>query len=521
VPEPRSGMGEGDEFAGKYRIERLLGAGAMGQVYAAHHLLLDRRVAIKFLVPESIGRAEATRRFVREARAAARLESEHVVRVLDVAVESDVPYIVMEYLEGRDLAAWLRTKGPLPVEQAVDFVLQACDALHEAHGLDIIHRDIKPPNLFAVERPGAEPIIKVLDFGISKTTEFVPATVRPDEWSQDGVVTEDRMTIGSPQYMSPEQMESSHDVDARTDVWALGVTLHELLSGKRPFEGASPVQVYASILMPAPLRLREHAPGVPVGLEAIVARCLQRNRDRRYRNVAELALALAGFGSSRSAACVERMRRSVRPWRAAPVDPTPNTPPLDPVPNTPRSVLPPSSQGAEKTLASHERVAPERVANVERPRRRASGLLVAAAIAAGLLGAVRLSTPPPEPGVPASVAPSQFETVLPAPSEPAQAGSLALPPEPGVSAPPLVPVAPPAPATTLAPEPATATPPSLSSVTLALSRRVLDRPPPATAAHSDLGASDGRRAPGPRAVRVDAGDVSAAAADWTPPEVPK
>jgi eukaryotic-like serine/threonine-protein kinase len=308
-----AGVGEGEIVAGKYRIGAVIGAGAMGTVVSAHHLLFDEKVAIKFLLPEALGHAEAVARFLREARAAVRIKSEHVARVFDVAtLDSGAPYIVMEYLEGCDLAGWLRARGALEVEQAVDFILQACDAIAEAHALPVIHRDIKPANLFAVQRGGVVQSIKVLDFGISKTERLISATLSPEEARVASVITQQRAIIGSPVYMSPEQMESARDVDARTDIWALGVTLCELVMGKLPFEGTTLVQVYSRITSGLPLRLRESAPHLPPGLEAVLVKCLQKNRRDRYASVGDLAGALAPFGSSLAATYVQRIARHAR-----------------------------------------------------------------------------------------------------------------------------------------------------------------------------------------------------------------
>ena len=169
--EVTEGVRQGDILAGKYRVERVLGAGGMGVVVAAHHVQLDKRVAIKFLLPEAMGNAEAVERFAREARAAVKITSEHVARVIDVGtLETGAPYMVMEFLEGHDLAQWVRLRGPLPLDQAVDFVLQACEAIAEAHALGIVHRDLKPANLFIVRGADAMHAVKVLDFGISKAT---------------------------------------------------------------------------------------------------------------------------------------------------------------------------------------------------------------------------------------------------------------------------------------------------------------------------------------------------------------
>jgi eukaryotic-like serine/threonine-protein kinase len=313
VPDLPAGIIEGEIFAGKYRIGKVIGAGAMGTVVAAHHLLLDQKVAIKFLIPEASVHSESLSRFLREARAAVRIKSHHVARVLDVAViEGGGPYIVMEYLEGCDLAIWLRDRGVLPVEQAVDFVLQACDAIAEAHDLQIIHRDLKPANLFAVESSGVVQTIKVLDFGISKTQGLVSRTLAPADCKPGSVLTDEKTIIGSLFYMSPEQMESARDVDARTDIWALGVTLWELMTGKLPFEGTSILQVYSRIAADTPLTLRDTSPHVPRELEAVIVKCLARVRDKRFSSVYEFARALVRFGSTRAVTYVERIARAAQ-----------------------------------------------------------------------------------------------------------------------------------------------------------------------------------------------------------------
>ena len=227
------GVRPGDVLVGKYRVERVLGSGGMGVVVAAHHLQLDEKVALKFLRPEALENAEHVARFDREARAAVKIKSEHVARGIDVGkLESGAPYIVMEYLEGGDLSAMLEKSGPLRFDQAVDFVLQACEAIAQAHALGIVHRDLKPSNLFCIQRPDGQLSIKVLDFGISKTT----STSASGSGSRDMGMTRTTAIIGSPIYMSPEQMKSSKGVDSRTDIWSLGVILYELLTGRVPFE---------------------------------------------------------------------------------------------------------------------------------------------------------------------------------------------------------------------------------------------------------------------------------------------
>src|SRR4051794_37656982 len=199
---------EGELLAGKYRVDKVLGVGGMGVVVAAHHIQLDDRVAIKFLLPETLGNGDAVMRFAREARAAVKIKSEHVARVTDVGtLENGAPYMVMEYLEGGDLAAWLQDRGRLPVELAVDLLLQACEAIAEAHAIGIVHRDLKPANLFVARLPGGVQSVKVLDFGISKMTGFSAS-------GGESSATKTSALLGSPLYMSPEQMRSSKDVDA-------------------------------------------------------------------------------------------------------------------------------------------------------------------------------------------------------------------------------------------------------------------------------------------------------------------
>jgi serine/threonine-protein kinase len=292
---------EGEVVGGKYRIENVIGAGAMGVVVAARHLLLEDRVAIKFLLPHALDSRDAVARFMREARAAVKIKSEHVARVSDVGVlEDGTPYIVMEFLQGLDLAEWLRQRGPLPIPQAVEFVLQACEAIAEAHSLGIVHRDLKPANLFAVQRVDGVSAIKVLDFGISKTTGSTPA---------GGSITDTTTVMGSPSYMSPEQMESSHNVDAQTDIWALGAILCELVTGKLPYEGRTLPQVYATIVAQPQPSLRALSPEVSEDIESVILKCLQRNRTLRYRNVGELAAALMLFAPKRAHASIDRIAR--------------------------------------------------------------------------------------------------------------------------------------------------------------------------------------------------------------------
>jgi eukaryotic-like serine/threonine-protein kinase len=299
-----------DVLADKYRIERELGRGGMGIVVSATHLQLEERVAIKFLLPELAHDPTLVARFLREGRAAIKIRSEHVVRVRDVAtLPGGTPYMVMEYLQGKDLEELLEEQGRLSAELAVDHVLQATEALAEAHALGMVHRDLKPANLFLAHRADGSPCVKVLDFGITKVTDT------NDVANFDS--TNASIVMGSPRYMSPEQMRSAREIDARADIWALGVILHELIAGTAPFDGATMPDLLAAILQDPPPPLRQHRPDAPQGLEAIIARCLEKDPAARYADVAELTEALAPFGSASARVSAERVSRVIRPRTAS------------------------------------------------------------------------------------------------------------------------------------------------------------------------------------------------------------
>jgi serine/threonine-protein kinase len=341
VPSP------GALLAGKYRVERVLGTGGMGVVIGAVHLHLRERVAIKLIRSPRLG-ALAIARFLREARAASRLRGEHVVRVFDVAVLDDGrPYLVMEYLSGRDLAALVAASPQgLPVAVAVDYVLQACEAVAEAHALGIIDRDLKPANLFLTHRPDGSACVKVLDFGISKIqpaaggrapaaphdapdaehalsplaatrgdTEDVPSSSPPANVSLTGdpgageALTGTGAGLGTPRYMAPEQRRSPRDVDARADVWSLGAILYELLAGRPAFAGDSLAEIWGEEAGAASVRLRSVRPEVPEGLEDLIARCLDADLAVRPATVAALAAALAPFGDAAAADAAARVAR--------------------------------------------------------------------------------------------------------------------------------------------------------------------------------------------------------------------
>jgi serine/threonine-protein kinase len=285
--QPVSPVVAGDIVAGKYRVARTLGVGGMGVVVAAVHVDLNQKVALKFLLPEALGDPALVERFAREARAAAQIQSEHVTRVLDVGrLDSGAPYMVMEYLEGRDLHEALKSNGAIRTDVAVGYILQACEAIAEAHALGIVHRDLKPENLFLATKPNGSTVLKVLDFGISKA----PIVSGESDLTQGGTM------VGSPSYMPPEQIKAARSVDVRADQWSLGVILYELVAGRKPFLADTINELIWVILDRAPLPLSQALPGVPEGLERVIHRCLEKEPADRFENVGALASALAPYG---------------------------------------------------------------------------------------------------------------------------------------------------------------------------------------------------------------------------------
>jgi serine/threonine-protein kinase len=359
----------GHVLAGKYRVERTLGSGGMGVVVAARHTVLDQRVALKFMKSGMVSDPDATDRFLREARAVVRLRGEHVARVFDVGqLDDGAPYIVMEYLEGRDLGAVL-ARGVLPVTDAVDHILDACVGVAEAHASGIIHRDLKPQNLFLTRRPDGSSLVKVLDFGVSKAPVAEGVAGRP---------TVSSAMMGSPLYMAPEQMRSARDVDERADVWAIGVILYELMSGALPFVGESVAVVCAKVLGEPPRPLADAAPRLPVELCRVVERCLRKAPEERYPHVADLGEALVPYATERGRAAAQSIRSIVA---------------------RPRTLEEPPPLDVSSTVSTLGRTTRRQASGEVRAggaRLKWTGLVLASVAAAALLviGAVRRGRPP-------------------------------------------------------------------------------------------------------------------------------
>jgi eukaryotic-like serine/threonine-protein kinase len=289
----------GELLAGKYKVEAVLGEGGMGVVVAATHVQLEKRVALKFMLPAALADKEAVERFLREARSAVQLTSEHVARVLDVGtLDSGAPYIVMELLEGQTLEQLLTAEKRLPVGDAVEFVVQVCEAVAEAHARNIVHRDLKPANLFLTHRADKKPLVKVLDFGLSK---IIGPNARR--------ITQDLAVMGTPEYMSPEQLRSTKDVDTRADLWSLGVILYELIAGETPFTKGSVAEVCSCVLNDPPRPLSELVADVPEGLVAILEKSLQKDASQRFQDVASFAEALEPFVPRGTVRPGDRIRR--------------------------------------------------------------------------------------------------------------------------------------------------------------------------------------------------------------------
>jgi serine/threonine protein kinase len=429
----------GGVVAGKYRIDRVIGFGGMGIVCAAQHLELGTPVAVKFVRPERAADERSTSRFLKEARAAAQLQSQYACRVMDCGrLPSGGPYIVMEYLTGEDLRTRVDQRGPLDVQEAVLLALHACEALAEAHAKHIVHRDVKPENLFVAEGPGGVPLLKVLDFGISK--QLSPLLAQRS-------LTDSAESMGSPFHMSPEQMLDPASVDSRTDIWSLGVVLYEILTGQMPFAGETGPQLCANVMTTEPIPPQAHRHDIPDGLGCVILGCLQKDKTKRYADVGELSQALREFGGAGAVVAAARVEQILGRSGELEVDsppdlaPGPNVagaesrPVIDSIPGVPRRGL-----GLRVTVASVMVVATGLAAwGVKRALTPVAPEPVP--VPAGeAAAAVPLASVAPEPALPTpSVAPSTSRSAGPVrkPRPPAArvASSAASPPAPSVPPP--------------------------------------------------------------------------------------
>jgi serine/threonine-protein kinase len=343
---------EGDVLAGKYRVERIPGRSGLGVVVQVRHLELGQEVTLKFLVPDACAYPEFVQRFVREARAAVKIQGEHVARVTDVGrLEWGAPYMVREFLRGPDLAEVLKVRGPLPVTEAVDYIIQACEGVAEGHALGVVHRNLRPQSLVVTRRSDGTPLVKVFDFAAAESLHVNPFTERAVSLVGTSAI------MASLPYLAPEQIRDPHDVDFRADVYALGAILHELLTGVPVYSADSAPALLAMVAADAAPPVRSLRPDAPGEIDHIVLRCLSKNRAIRYGSVAELALALRAFASVDSASAIERIvrlsKRTARPTELADTrysylpPPSPLTtfgpPAAAPHPSTPPAYAPPAS----------------------------------------------------------------------------------------------------------------------------------------------------------------------------------
>jgi serine/threonine-protein kinase len=374
-PHPLEGAPElGTVIAEKYRVVGVVGSGGMGCLVKAEHLLLKKAVAIKFVLANRSGAAR--RRLFREARAAQALSSEHVVRVFDLGVHQEAPYIVMELLEGTDLAERVDAEGAFQPAEAVDCLLEACVAVAEAHALGIIHRDIKPANLFST-RTKTQELVKVLDFGISK----VPEVAGDDDCEK----TAEDAVLGTPYYTSPEQLRNPTKIDGRADVWALGVTLFHLLSGEHPFPGESTREVMASIFTDDPLDLRDLRPELPEELCRVVDATLAKRPEQRIASVEALVQELLPFASKRGRLAAERVGAMDRP---APLP--------APVPRTRQVPMSTTDEGLSSTLPATE-ASTDTKRSIVVAKTPVKGFVLAGVLALVVVGGWVMSTPDATP----------------------------------------------------------------------------------------------------------------------------
>jgi eukaryotic-like serine/threonine-protein kinase len=295
---------EGEVLAGKYRVERIPGRNGLGVLVQVRHMELGQEVTLKFLVPEACAYPEFVHRFVREARSAVRIQGEHVARITDVGrLESGAPYMVREYLRGPDLSEVLKVRGPLPIEEAVDYVVQACEGVAEGHALGVVHRNIRPTSLVVARRSDGSPLVKVFDFAAAESLHVDPFTERAVSLVGTSAI------MASLPYLAPEQIRDPHDVDFRADVYSLGAVLFELLTGVAVYAADAAPALLAQVAADPAQSVRARRTDVPGELDHIVLRCLAKNRAIRYSSLAELVTALAPFTSQESSSSIERIIR--------------------------------------------------------------------------------------------------------------------------------------------------------------------------------------------------------------------
>jgi serine/threonine protein kinase len=367
-----SGAEPGTLLMGKYRIERELGSGGMGVVLEATHVALGQAVAIKLLNAEHAREPDVVARFLREARIAATLPSEHIARVSDVGMtETGAPYIVMERLIGRDLEAEITQRGALPIAEAVDLMLEACEGVAMAHAHNLVHRDLKPANLFLAERPLRPRVLKVLDFGLSK-----------EDTGKNAGLTGTDTVFGTPQYMSPEQIQSARNVDARSDQHALGMILYEMIAGQPPFSAPSVTQLIVVIATHPPPHVRFVRPDTPRALDQAIVCAMAKRPSDRFANLAEFAAAIAPFGGpearNRAALVAQALASS-----GIAVDPEPSRKsraPTDEGPTVPMNLPRPAAAETNAALTSSSRGL-----EMQRGRSKRTAIIAAAAGAAVLV----------------------------------------------------------------------------------------------------------------------------------------
>jgi serine/threonine-protein kinase len=430
---------------GRYRIVRLLGEGGMGSVYLASHVGLGRDVAIKFLHAELVSRDEVVGRFYREAQAAAAIRHKNIIEVFDVGVSPQgEPFLVMEYLEGESLAGLLKRVGPLNLGAACAVMEPVLQALHAAHRKGIIHRDLKPDNIFLAYQQGEPPVVKIIDFGISKFAqgEF-------DKWR-----TKTGSVMGTPAYMSPEQARGSAGLDHRTDIYSMGTILFEMLTGALPFAGSNFAEYLSAMLIDDPRAPQSVCAGFPAEAEPLVRKALAKNPDQRFQNAAEMLealTALPSFDARQERLTLLASTIEIRGFAAGDLG---------------QALSAPGRLADDKPVSSRFRGAATAVLGAGPWRWVILGVALAAGAAAAVLWSSKTSRAP-APNAPITAQPAPIVPVAPPPAS--------SPPSP----PAALPVSPPAPPSEPAPSPRAEGAPA-SDEAAASEKKTKKRPRPAT-----------------------------------------